>query len=137
MKVEIFTLCDAATESGGKLNILGSFDTFYAVNEPVVHPACTLALKIRFSRIESGQHNIRINLVDMDGKEIMPGLNGALNVNSKQHEETTTACLVMNIQGLRLPRFGDYSIDLAIDGREEGSLPLYVKKIDNPNIRQA
>ena len=26
MKVEVFALCDAATESQGKLNILGTFD---------------------------------------------------------------------------------------------------------------
>jgi hypothetical protein len=136
MKVEIFTLCDAATESGSKLNILGSFDTLFVVNEPIIHPACAVALKIRFSRIETGQHSLKISFVDMDGKKVMPDIEGPLNVKIKSGDETATANLIMNIQGLRLPGFGEYSIDLAIDGREEGSLPLYVKKIDKPEINQ-
>jgi hypothetical protein len=28
---------------------------------------------------------------------------------------------------LKLPKFGEYSIDLAIDGRHEASFPLFVK----------
>ena len=31
------------------------------------------------------------------------------------------------IQQLRLPRVHEYSIDLAIDGRQEASIPLFVK----------
>ena len=41
MRLEIFTLCDAATDSVGKLNILGSFDTLWAREAPVSHPAVT------------------------------------------------------------------------------------------------
>jgi hypothetical protein len=136
MKVEIFTLCDAATENGGKLNILGSFDTLFATNEPIVHPACAIALKVRFSRIEGGQHSLKISFVDMDGKEVTPNINGSLNIQIRPGDETATANLIMNIQGLKLPRFGEYSIDLAIDGREEGSLPLYVRKVNKPEVPQ-
>ena len=39
MKVEIFALCDAATESQGKLNLLGTFDQLVAGSVPVVHPS--------------------------------------------------------------------------------------------------
>ena len=41
--------------------------------------------------------------------------------------------LGLSIQRLRLPRFGEYSIDLAVDGRQEGTLPLYVKKRPEPS----
>jgi hypothetical protein len=42
--------------------------------------------------------------------------------------------MILNLQGLKFPGFGEYSIDLAIDGRHEASLPLYVRKIpDQPN----
>jgi hypothetical protein len=51
MKVEIFTLCDAATtDAAGKLNILGSFDRLNATQTPVMHPQCALAIKLRFER---------------------------------------------------------------------------------------
>ena len=55
MKVEILTLCDAATtDAAGKLNILGSFDGLNAKQAPVMHPQCALALKLRFERLEEG-----------------------------------------------------------------------------------
>ncbi len=55
MKIEIFTLCDAATtDAAGKLNILGSFDRLNAVQAPITHPQCALAIKLRFERVEEG-----------------------------------------------------------------------------------
>jgi hypothetical protein len=36
----------------------------------------------------------------------------------------------MVIQQIRLPKFGEYTIDLAVDGRQLGSLPLYVSKVE-------
>ena len=45
---------------------------------------------------------------------------------------TVTSHLVILIQQLRLPKFGEYSIDLAIDGRQLGSLPLYVSQLERP-----
>ena len=67
MDIEVFAICDAATESGGKLNILGAFDSLYGSKLPIVHPHCSIALRIRYSKIEEGQHTIRINFVDEDG----------------------------------------------------------------------
>lgn len=132
MKVEIFTLCNAATESGGKLNILGSFDTLYSNQEPIIHPACAIALKIRFSKIECGQHSMKMCFVDIDGKKVLPDMEASLSVEINPCDETVSANLIINMQGLKLPRFGKYCMDLAIDGREEDSLPLYVKKIQEP-----
>ncbi len=49
MKVEIFTLCDAATiDAAGKLNVLGSFDRLNSPAEPITHMHCALAIKLRF-----------------------------------------------------------------------------------------
>jgi hypothetical protein len=36
--------------------------------------------------------------------------------------------VVANIAGLKLEQFGEYSIDLAINGRHEASVPLYVRR---------
>jgi len=44
MDVEIFALCDAATDSGGKLNILGAFDRVSTRQFPAVHPPCALGI---------------------------------------------------------------------------------------------
>lgn len=130
MKVEIFTLCDAATaDSGGKLNILGSFDRINVAETPVTHPLCALAIKLRFERLEEGQKRIGISFVDSDGTAVMPTLDAGTQVGFPPGEHTVTACLVLQIQQLKLPRFGEYSIDLAVDGRHEASIPLFVRGI--------
>ena len=129
MRVEIFTLCDAATlDAAGKLNILGSFDRLNAREEPVVHPQCTLAIKLRFERIEEGQKQIRIAFVDQDGASVMPNVEATTQVQCQDNDPSATVSLALNIQQLRLPRFDEYSIDLAIDGRQEASISLFVRR---------
>ena len=130
MKVEIFTLCDAATtDAAGKLNILGSFDRLNAREAPVTHPQCALALKLRFERLEEGQKRIRIAFVDSDGASVMPTLDTTTQVQFRPDDSSATASLVLVIQQLKLPRFGEYSIDLAVDDRHETSIPLLVSPV--------
>jgi hypothetical protein len=128
MKVEIFTLCDAATlDAGGKLNILGSFDRLNAREVPIVHPHCTLAIKLRFERVEEGQKRLRIAFVAQDGAAIMQNLDVTTEVRFQGDDPSATISVALNIQQLRLPKFDEYSIDLAVDGRQEASIPLFVK----------
>jgi hypothetical protein len=127
MKVEIFTLCDAATtDAAGKLNILGSFDRLMAQQTPVTHPQCALAIKLRFEHAEQGQKRIRVAFVDSDGASVMPTLDATTQVQFGPADSTSTASIVLVIQQLKLPRFGEYSIDLAVDDRHEASIPLLV-----------
>ncbi len=130
MRVEIFTLCDAATtDAAGKLNILGSFDRLNAREAPVTHPQCALAIKLRFERLEEGQKRIRIAFVDSDGASVMPTLDASTQVQFQPSDSSATTSLVLVIQQLRLPKFGEYSIDLAVDDRHEASIPLLVSPV--------
>lgn len=49
-------------------------------------------------------------------------------INFPDEQRSGSANLILNIQGLKLERLGEYSIDLAIDGQEKASLPLFVKE---------
>jgi hypothetical protein len=121
MRVEIFTLCDAATlDAAGKLNILGSSDRLSAREEPVMHPQCALAIKLRFERVEEGQKRIRIAFVDQDGASVMANVDAMTEVRFQDNDPSATVSLAINIQQLRLPRFDEYSIDLAVDGKAGG-----------------
>ncbi|MGR3320223.1 MAG: DUF6941 family protein [Candidatus Anammoxibacter sp.] len=128
MKIEIFTLCDAATNSDGKLNILGSFSHIFGKEAPITHPLCALAIKLRFEKIEQGSKRLRISFVNADGKPVIPTLEQTFTVNVHPNESTANVNLVLLIQQLKLENFGDYSIDLAIDGRLEGAIPLAVRQ---------
>ena len=129
MNVEAFLLCDCATDSGGKLNVLGAFDSIGAKKVPVRHPACTIAARIRFSKIEEGEHNVRINVIDQDGRNIGPRLDGNISVQVGDDADSSVRNIILNIQGLKLQDYGEYRIDLAVDGRQEASLPFNLKKI--------
>lgn len=129
MKLEAFLLCDAATDYQGKLNVLGAFDTIFARQVPVVHPACAVAVRVRFDHIEQGDHNFKINVINQDGKAVIPGLDGNLSVAGAREGGSTAVNLVLNIHGLKLESYGEYRIDLAVDGRQEGSLPLYLRPV--------
>ena len=130
MKVEIFTLCDAATiDAGGKLNILGSFDRLNAKEAPMTHPQCALAIKLRFERVEEGQKRMRIAFIDSDGASVMPTLNATTQARFGPNDSTASASLALVIQQLKLPAFAEYSIDLAVDDRHEASIPLLVTPI--------
>ncbi|MFC1621273.1 DUF6941 family protein [Candidatus Omnitrophota bacterium] len=128
MNIEVFTLCDAATNERGKLNMLGAFDTIFTAKTPSVHPQCSIVLRIRFESIEKGEHKVTVNFVDADGKHVIQPLNAPIRVDLREGQRYATSNLILNIQGLKLAGFSEYSIDLAIDGKQEASLPLLVKE---------
>ena len=133
MTIEIFTLCDAAnTDGSGKISLLGSFDRINALQPPIVHPLCALAVKLRFKRIEEGLKQIRISIIDSDGRSVMPTLNTQVLVQFPIDEPTATVQLTLTIQQIKLPNFGEYSIGLAVDGDEKASIPLYARQIEIP-----
>src|SRR5207237_3538302 len=74
MNIQVAVLCDAATDENGKLNMLGAFDTIYTQQLPAVHPQCSIALRVTFGHQDEGQHKLRMNFVDADGRSIMPSI---------------------------------------------------------------
>ena len=129
MNVEAFLLCDCATDQQGKLNILGAFDIVYARKMPAIHPACTIAARLRYSRVEEGEHKIKINLIDADGNPAGPVLEREISLKVSENDISGVRNIILNIQGLRLENFGEYRIDFAIDNRLEASLPLKVREV--------
>lgn len=131
MNIEAFLLCDAATDQHGKLNILGAFDAIYAGEMPCKHPACAIAIRIRFERIEKGIHPFRIAIIDEDGNYLGPQLDGNCEVQAHDNSESTVSNFILNIQGLDFKKYGKYRIDFAMDGQIKGSLPFNVTRIPN------
>lgn len=129
MDIEVFVLCDAATDVLGKLNILGTFDTFNVKELPTTYPHCAVALRIRFQKSEVGEHKVKIEFVDEDGKSMGPKLEGAIKVEMSEDSMSGVVNLALGVNGLKIEKTGQYAINLAIDGRQVSSLPLIVKEI--------
>lgn len=137
MNIEIFALCDAATDYNGRLNLLGTFDSIRAKQFPVAHPHCAVALRVRFDSIEEGEHAVRISIIDEDGKSIGPSVDGNIGVKFPPNFLSVCANVVLNINGMKFDKPGRYSIDLAIDNRYEKSLPLNVVQVESKPKPQA
>jgi hypothetical protein len=127
MDVQVAVLCDAANDSGGKLNILGAFDTIHAVELPATHLSCTVALRLAFTNAEEGQHKLALHFVNDDGHPIMTSIEQNVNIALPDDAHFITCNFIVNIQQLKFDAPGLYAIDLSLDGKLKGSIPLNVK----------
>jgi hypothetical protein len=128
MKIELLTLSDFAADYGGKLSVVGIFDTIYARQMPAVHPHCCLAVKLRFDKSEVGQKRLRLAIADDDGKLVFPAMELPINVVMPAEAQSNTIQIVANIASMKLEAFGEYSIDLGIDGDHYGTTALFVRQ---------
>lgn len=129
MKVELFALCDAATDHQGKLNILGTFDQIYVAQVPAVHPSSAVALRVRFDAMEAGAHKINLQFVDPDGQPLFQPLEGNVQPRMAPGIESVAVNLIFNLHRIKFDNFADYQINLTIDDVAQGSLPLRVCEI--------
>jgi len=133
MKIEVFALCDAATDSHGKLNILGTFDQIYAAKIPIVHPSCAIALRLRFDKMEEGIHRIKLQLVNPDGMPVLKPMEGDVNPRMAADVESVAVNLILNFQNIKFEEYADYQITLTVDDMAMGALPLRVRKMPSPH----
>jgi len=129
MELQVAVLCDAATDSHGKLNILGTFDTIYTSQLPAVHPQCSIAMRMNFDKSEEGRHAIKLTFVDEDGHPIMRAVDMKFEVSMPEDTIFLSRNFVINIQQLKFEKPGLYSIDIGVDDRQAGSIPLQVKHV--------
>jgi hypothetical protein len=134
MNVQVAVLCDAATDDNGKLNLLGSFDTIYARELPAIHPQCAVALRVTFFSADEGNHKLRLNFIDADGRSIMPGIDIPVTVALPEDMHFGTRNFIVNIQQLKFEQPGPFSVDISLDGQSQAGIPLLVKHVPPPAV---
>ena len=131
MQLQVATLCDSAADYQGKLCVLGAFDTVYAQEFPVVHPHCSLALRILFEPSDRARHEMAVKLVGEDGVELIPRYTPTLDVPFPSGSAPFVARhLVLNLQGLRFEKPGVYRFVVVLDSNILASLPLHVTRFE-------
>ena len=126
MQLEILTLCREARYNGQVLDIAGAFDIFMTARVPLVVPLCWLAGRVRFDRIEEGPHQIKIMLIDADGRPVVPEITEDLAVQFAGDLPTVCKAFALQFAQLELPDHGEYAIKVAVDRISLASVPLYV-----------
>ena len=127
IKIELFTFCDFSQENGGKLTIVGTFDTIISRNFPCVHPHLSVVIRLRFDLWEFGPHTFRIETRDLDGEMSMETINGNIEVKGVGNASAVSH-LVFSITNLQFKTPGLVNFILFIDDKEIDSIPLYIRK---------
>lgn len=127
MFVEMLSICDAATDHGGRLNILGVFDRVGGAL-PIVLPQCAVVVRVRWDRVDVGEHQMAIQLTDAAGANLIPPLNSQINVPPMPPEmESHAANVILNLQRLRLEKEGFYKLTFTVDNNLLATVPLFVQ----------
>lgn len=126
MDVDFAFLCDYA-EVGNKIYALGiGFDTIMAPNVPATHPLLYVVVQFRAAVGEAGQKNLEVNLIDEDGNAVVPPIRQQINVPSPTAGVNSLGRLALAFRNVQFPKYGSYSIHVAIDNTQIQRLSLRV-----------
>lgn len=116
---------------GSKFYILGEFRYINAPTVPAQHERCVVAARWTADLVEvrDRQNTIQIEIVDEDANLVLPRAE-AMPLNfgpiGPAEQSKAHAQLVVNIEGLLLPKYGAYSIHFIINGTHNGSVGFYL-----------
>jgi hypothetical protein len=132
MDVPIALLADTAIAAGdGKLSVIGIFDQIKSRNYPAIHPQSALVIRLSASPGERGQKKaVLVRLIDADGAVLLE-LESEFQVPEKFDDPTRPFGLnqIFQFQGLQIPRAGDYSFYVLVNGEEKARVPFSAVQI--------
>jgi len=131
MHITMAVVADAANRSdNGKLNLLGVFQTLFAVSTPCQHPHMAIVLNFEATAMERGtRQKIGIRLVNADGKPVINMPDSFLDVPGDPSIVTPQLSLIANIAGVMFESFGAYQFDIEINGNMAGRIPIAISPL--------
>lgn len=127
MELKFGLLADyASVAERGKLVIAGEFDQINAQTAPVTWPLMFLVARFEASITEGSKHRLRLDTRDADGRQVIPAIEGDIGFVPRGPGRPLRGQIIMRLEGLQFPRAGDYSFNLLVDGRELGTVGLFL-----------
>jgi len=125
--VDFAFICDYA-ETTQKVNALGiGFDKIYTAKLPVRHAHFHVVAQVRFSLTEVGLKEMEVRLIDADGGNVVPPIQGRLEVPTPMPKSLdATGRLNVGFGNVQFKEYGRYSVRVTIQGREMVSIPFMV-----------
>jgi len=133
MNVDYAFLCDYA-EGGAKLSALGiGFENIIGKQLPVRHPHFCLVIQLRTSTVEAGAKDIKVHLIDADGKDVIPAIEGKFNLPRAASGTESIGRVVMEFNNVQFPLYDTYSVRAVIEGIEMVNIAF---KVIPPPVQQ-
>lgn len=126
LRVEMFALCDGATEHDGRLSLLGTYDLVQVSGVPCVLPLATVVLRVRFWPEESRVHTFRVVLTSPDGEPVGSPVEVTATLQSACEERSAACNLIVQFQNVQIEEMGEHTFDFYLDGKIEGRLPISI-----------
>ena len=141
MNIDFAFICDYAN-AAGKLSAVGiGFDTIFTPVVPYRHNHFSLVLQLRVNPEEAGQKNIRINLIDDDGVNMIKPIDGSFGIPKSEGPMPSIGRFVMEFGSVEFKKYGNYCVRVMIDDTEAASLYFRVavppagSAQDNPDVK--
>ncbi|MFN8653935.1 MAG: hypothetical protein U0133_18680 [Gemmatimonadales bacterium] len=118
MHCQLSALAEAANLSAdGKINILGEFDTLWALGEPpVVHPSMVFVAKLKAGEADRGAHKIQLRVVDEDMKLVALLVDAQMQLQDSPIPGSEGGVpIIVPVTAASFPDFGTYEFQLLID----------------------
>ena len=126
MKETIALLADFASITiDQKLNVLGIFSKIFGPREPVTHSQMQLVVGYEFESTEAGKKDLKIVLLDADGRVLL-SMSGEIEVVCAKPGEPCGVNQIVQLSNLTFPKFGDYEFQVLINDRIESHIPFQV-----------
>jgi hypothetical protein len=126
MKVDLFAFCMAASRgSFGELNILGLTDIVVLPKFPAALTSCSIVAKMRFDEVEAGPKEVKFSIINADGRILASPPPQTFNIQLPPGAPSATVGTVVGLINLLIPTPGQYQIGMAVNQREEGTIPLH------------
>jgi hypothetical protein len=128
LRVEMFALCDGATEHDGRLSLLGTYDLVQVSGFPCVLPLATVVLRVRFWPEECRLHTFRVVLTRPDGGAVGSPVEVMATLQPACEERSAAYNLIVQFQNVQIEEAGEHTFDFYLDGKIEGRLPICIRQ---------
>ena len=121
IKVLVATPCDSASDYNGKMCLLGTYDTLAATHLPFERDSLIFALRIEYSGLLSGKHEITLQITSPSGKALF-GENSIPRIPIELQRPpvnigSMTENFVIPLRDIEFSERGRHAITVLIDGK--------------------
>ena len=122
VRVGYILCCDAHNHLRGKHDYYGVFDRIWAKSFPVIHQQMHIGVELNGS--PSTERTVDLAFCNCDGDDVLPPVKG-LKVRFSAY---SLAAIQLDVNGVRFPREGIYSIVVRQYGQAIGERMLFIEK---------
>jgi hypothetical protein len=136
--INILLLADfASTDTAGKLNIIGAFNSIQSAKFPLIYPQFFLVVRLVAGLGEfDEERTLRIEFLDQDGTKMgdLPPIRFKVPPPKAGMLGEHTA--ILGFQGLPFPKPGRYEFRVYVDRDQKGSTPLDIALIETQPLNE-